>query len=65
MRVIPKQKPLKKRAQYRKTALLIRGTGNAAFFESKADLEDFRRVVRDLGFSVESRKNRGWWAWVK
>ena len=65
MQVVPKKKPATKRAEYRQTALLIRGTDNAAFFKTKADLEDFRRVVRGLGFSVESRKKAGWWAWVK
>lgn len=65
MRIVSKQKPLKKRAKYRKTALLIRGTDNAAFFDTKADMRDFRRVVRDLGFKVETRKDNGWYAWVK
>lgn len=65
MQVVPKQKPLKKRAQYRKIASKIRGTDNAAFFNKKADMRDFCRVVREMGFRYRSYKKNGWWVWVE
>lgn len=65
MRLIPKQKPVKKREQYRQKALEMLKTGKASEFETKADMEDFRRVVRRMGFKVETCKDGGWFAWVK
>lgn len=64
MQIVPKQKPLKKRAQYRKIALEIRGSNNAAFFDSKSDMRDFCRTVKRMGLKYQSRKENGWQVWV-
>lgn len=65
MQIVQKQKPTKKREFYRKITLEIVGTDKAAFFERKADMEDFKRVVHDLGFKPTQRKDNGWFVWVK
>lgn len=59
MDIVYKQKPLKKRAQYRKIALQIRGTTQAAFFNSKSDMEDFRRVVGQMNLQCQTQKDNG------
>lgn len=64
MRLVAKQKPLKKREYYRKTASEIRGKGKAAFFNTKSDMRDFCRVVRQMGLEYRSRKDKGWLVWV-
>ena len=65
MRIVSKQKPAKKREEYRQRALEIRGRDKCAFFEQKADMEDFRAVVRGMGLKVKTRKDGGWFAWVE
>lgn len=64
MQVVPKQKPLKKRAQYRKIALEIRGSNNAAFFDSKSDMRDFCRTVKRMGLKTRQIKDNGWFVWI-
>ena len=64
MRIVSKQKPAKKRENYRQKALEIRGRDKCAFFEQKADMRDFCRVVREMGLSYRSRKENGWFVWV-
>lgn len=64
MNVLRKQKPIKKRAQYREIALQIRGTTQAAFFNSKSDMRDFCAVVKLMGLKYQSSKDNGWWVWV-
>ena len=65
MQIVQKQKPTKKREFYRKIALEIVGTDKAAFFERKADMEYFNRIVRGLGFFTYQQKNNGWYIWVR
>lgn len=64
MRLVSKQKPSKKREEYRRKALEIRGKDKCAFFDSEADMRDFRRIARQMGFAVSQKKDNGWYVWV-
>lgn len=64
MQIVSKEKPIKKRTQYRQIALEIVGTDKCAFFEKKADMDEFKRVVRELNFKPTQRKDNGWFVWV-
>ena len=50
MRIVSKQKPLKKRAEYRKIALKTCDSDNLMPYKSKRAIGAFKRVLCDFGF---------------
>lgn len=64
MQVVSKDKPISKREKYRKIVAEIVGTDKAVLFDRKSDMDEFKRIVRKMGFKPNQRKDNGWFVWV-